>query len=80
MGYMIEISTEKKEELAENIEQALHYAGKAMACVEQMAEGKMGQRMGNRRMGYRDEMDDTDPYMGERRYGRRIGMRDPYYY
>ena len=97
MGYkMIEITSEKKEELAENIEKALHYAGRAMSCVEAMAEGgQMGQRMGmreeddyypkhigQRRYGMRDDMDDIEPYMGERRrYGmRRIGMRDPYYY
>lgn len=79
MGYkMIEISSEKKEELAENIEKALHYAGRAMSCVEQMAEG--GQ-MGQRRYAMRDDMDDMEPHMGERRYGmRRMGMRDPYYY
>ncbi len=98
MGYkMIEITSEKKEELAENIEKALHYAGKAMMCVEAMAEGgqmgqrmgmrddedyytqRMGQRYGQRRMGQRDEMGD-EPYMGERRYGRRASYRDPYYY
>ena len=90
MGYkMIEIDCEKKEELAENIEKTLHYAGRAMSCVEQMCdEAKMGYRRSG--MGYRD--DEDDDMMGERmgyrrgvkgtgpysRYGRRMGYRDEF--
>lgn len=75
MGYVIEITEQKKEKLSEHIEKALHEMGKAMACVEQLG-GEMGERTqyGNRygNMGYRDEDDDDDyyrdePMMGERR-------------
>lgn len=83
MGYLIEISEQKKEKLSEHIEKALHEMGKAMACVENF--GSMGERggsYGNRyndmgmrgsydsRGGYgmRDDEDwDEDEMMGERR-------------
>lgn len=77
MGYLIEISEQKKEKLSEHIEKALHELGKAMACVEQF--GSMGERggsygnryddMGERgRYGMRDDEDwDEDEMMGERR-------------
>ena len=79
MGYLIEISEQKKEKLSEHIEKALHEMGKAMACVEQF--GSMGERQGggsygNRyddmgergRYGMRDDEDwDEDEMMGERR-------------
>lgn len=78
MGYLIEISEQKKEKLSEHIEKALHEMGKAMACVEQFG-GEYGQRggsygsryddMGERgRYGMRDDEDwDEDEMMGERR-------------
>lgn len=78
MGYLIEISEQKKEKLSEHIEKALHELGKAMSCVEQFG-GEYGQRggsYGNRyddmgmRGGYgmRDDEDwDEDEMMGERR-------------
>lgn len=78
MGYLIEISEQKKEKLSEHIEKALHELGKAMACVEQFG-GEYGQRggsYGNRyddmgmrgRYGMRDDEDwDEDEMMGERR-------------
>jgi hypothetical protein len=78
MGYLIEISEQKKEKLSEHIEKALHEMGKAMACVEQFG-GEYGQRdgsYGNRyddmgmrgRYGMRDDEDwDEDEMMGERR-------------
>lgn len=69
MGYLIEISEQKKEKLSEHIEKALHEMGKAMAICEQF--GSMGERGGS----YGNRYDD----MGERgRYGMRggYGMRD----
>lgn len=78
MGYLIEISEQKKEKLSEHIEKALHELGKAMACVEQFG-GEYGQRggsygnryddMGERgRYGMRDDEDwDENEMMGERR-------------
>ena len=71
MGYLIEISEQKKEKLSEHIEKALHELGKAMACVEQFG-GSYGNRyddMGERgRYGMRDDEDwDEDEMMGERR-------------
>ena len=78
MGYIIEISEQKKEKLSEHIEKALHEMGKAMSCVEQLG-GEYGQRggsygnryddMGERgRYGMRDDEDwDEDEMMGERR-------------
>lgn len=36
---IIEITVDKVESLSENIEKALHYAGKAMQCVEAMHGG-----------------------------------------
>lgn len=71
MGYLIEISEQKKEKLSEHIEKALHEMGKAMAICEQF--GSMGERQGGGSYGNR--YDD----MGERgRYGNRgdYGMRD----
>lgn len=83
MGYLIEISEQKKEKLSEHIEKALHEMGKAMAAVEQMGGGEYGSRyddMGMRgdygsrgnygsRMGYRDDEDD------EMMWGERRGVR-----
>lgn len=75
MGYLIEISEQKKEKLSEHIEKALHEMGKAMAAVEQMGGGEYGHRYGERGGSYGSRYDD----MGERgRYGSRggYGMRD----
>lgn len=83
MGYMIEISEQKKEKLSEHIEKALHEMGKAMACVEQFGgeyghrdgsygsryDGSYGSRGGS--MGYREWEDDDDEDYGERRGRRR---------
>lgn len=67
MGYLIEISEQKKEKLSEHIEKALHEMGKAMACVENF--GSMGERYGMRDGSYGNRYDD----MGERGH---YGMRD----
>jgi coenzyme F420-reducing hydrogenase alpha subunit len=59
MGYMIEISEEKREKLSEHMEKILKHAGKAMQCIEELEEemghrggGAMGRRYGD--MGERD--------------------------
>lgn len=80
MGYMIEISESKAEELKEHAEKVLKHSGKLMQCLEELGEqsamgergGGYGNRYGNRsgggygnRMGYREEWDEGD--MGERR-------------
>ena len=81
MGYqLIEITHDKVEDLSENIEQALRYAGKAMQCIDEIKQqhpGMMGQRRwgnqyGSGRMGmrYPDEMG----YRG----GGNMGNRQPY--
>lgn len=67
MGYLIEISEQKKEKLSEHIEKALHEMGKAMAICEQF--GSMEERYGMRGGSYGNRYDD----MGERG---RYGMRD----
>ena len=77
MGYLIEISEQKKEKLSEHIEKALHEMGKAMAICEQFGSiGERGGSYGNRyddmgergRYGMRDDEDwDEDEMMGERR-------------
>lgn len=87
MGYnLIEISSDKLQDMSENIEKGLRYIGKAMQCVDEMQkehESSMGERMGMR-MGVKG----TGPYSryGRREYdpdmyGERMGMRyrDPYY-
>ena len=83
MGYIVEISEEKREKLSEHMEKILKHAGKAMQCLEELEEemghrggGSMGRRYGdigerdNNRGGYgnRDDDDwDDDEPMGERR-------------
>lgn len=63
MGYLIEISEQKKEKLSEHIEKALHEMGKAMAICEQF--GGEGSRGG---YGMRDDEDwDDEEMIGERR-------------
>lgn len=78
MGYLIEISEQKKEKLSEHIEKALHELGKAMACVEQFGgeygqcDGSYGNRYGGGDIGYRHE--DEEMRMGMR--GRSMGYRE----
>ncbi len=81
---MIEISCEQKEELTENIEKALHYAGRAMNCIEQMCEAdEIGYRRGVKGtgrygMGRRDDMEYDAPHRNP--MGMRYGYRDPLLY
>ena len=72
MGYLIEISEQKKEKLSEHIEKALHEMGKAMAICEQFGDeygSRYGERGGQGGGSYGSRYDD----MGERG---RYGMRD----
>lgn len=76
MGYLIEISEQKKEKLSEHIEKALHEMGKAMAICEQFGsmgerDGSYGNRYGGGDIGYRHE--DEEMRMGMRG---RMGYRD----
>lgn len=67
-GYLIEISEDKVDRVAEHIEKALRHAGMAMQCVEEMYDNGYG-------YGERERDDDPsdwrgDERMGERGYGR----------
>ena len=44
--YMIEITENKMDELAENAEKMLRYGGKVMSCIDSLrnSEGRMGER------------------------------------
>ena len=68
MMHIIEITENKMEHLAENVEKALKYMGKVMQCVEEMKDSS---RMGER---YEDD-DDREEYMNER-YGNRGSRSD----
>lgn len=75
MGYMIEITENKFEELAENAEKMLRYGGKVMSCLDSLKHGRMGERspMPDYRDGWRDHGrdDDYDRYDDRRGgYGR----------
>lgn len=74
MGFLIEISEQKKEKLSEHIEKALHEMGKAMAICEQF--GSMGERGGSYGSRYDDEMGMRGDYGGRGNYGSRMGYRD----
>lgn len=72
MGYMIEITESKFDELAENAEKMLRYGGKLMSCIDGMRNGRMGERSPMR--DYRDwqereKWDDDDYRQGERHGG-----------
>ena len=63
MGYLVEISDRKAEEMAEHAEKVLRHGGKLMQCIEELCESaRYGERGGY-------------GHMGERSYGR-YGMRD----
>lgn len=73
----IKITTKKKEKMSEHAEKALKHMGKLMQCIEELGEDDdMGERYGNRYegggygnryMNERDEDDDDDYPMHERR-------------
>jgi len=73
MGFIIEISESKLEQMAEHAEKMLKHGGKLMQCIEELSEDSMGER-GYSRTGFRDERDDEGGYdMGERRVSRGTG-------
>lgn len=75
MGYMVEITENAIDELAENAENILRYAGKVMQCVEGLTSERSGGRMGHRMpegdnwrmMPERDGERGEYPYYPERR-------------
>lgn len=72
MGYMIEITENKFDELAENAEKMLRYGGKVMSCLDSMRRERMGERMPDYRDDWRNGGNDDD-YDGGGRYGERRG-------
>lgn len=78
MGYMIEITENKVNEMSELVEKMLKYGGKLMHCIDEMGDDR-GERMGRRSpmQDYRDNWknydDDDDDRYDERRGGRRSG-------
>ena len=73
MGYIIEISEEKREKLSEHMEKILKHAGKAMQCIEELEE-EMGHRGGGsmgRRYGDMGERDSSRGYGNRGGYGER---------
>lgn len=85
MGYVIEISDRKAEEMAEHAEKVLKHGGKLMQCIEELCgdsrfgeRGGYGNRYGERsygRYGMREDDMRDDDRMGER-YDR-MGERHP---
>lgn len=80
MGVIIEVSESKVDSLSENIEKALHYASKAMQCIDDLrGGGGYGERS---HYGERYERNDDwgDGRMGERHfYDPRYGMGERRY-
>lgn len=73
--YMIEITENAKDKMAEHAEKVLRHAGKLMQCIEELGASQMGERGG--RYGERWDEDDDEDYMGER-YGNRGGNSGGY--
>ena len=79
MGYMIEITDNKVNEMSELVEEVLSCGGKLMRCLEGM--GDRHSRMGRRSPmpDYRDNWNDDD-YNDDRYDERRGGRRGGYSY
>lgn len=79
MGYVIEITESKFDELSENVEKMLRYGGKVMSCIDRMRRERMGERMPmpDYRDDWRNEREERDwrdsERYGERRYDGRGG-------
>lgn len=74
MGYMIEITEDKFDELSENVEKMLRYGGKVMSCIDGMRRERMGERMPDYRDDWRNERDRED-WQEDGRYGGRHSGR-----
>ena len=78
MGYMIEITESKVNEMSELVEKMLKYGGKLMHCIDEMGDDR-SERMGRRspmqdyRHNWKNYDDDDDDRYDERRGGRRSG-------
>lgn len=72
MGYIIEISSEEKDELRDKAKKLLKYGKELYECIEDLAEGsQMGERGGYGRYGNRG-----GGYSGGGGYGNRYGNRE----
>lgn len=77
MGYMIEITENKFDELIDNCEEMLRAGGKVMKCLDSMKRERTGNRMpmSDYRDKWDDDWNDEDRYGERRYYGRRVGVR-----
>ena len=76
MGYIIEITEDKFDELSENVEKMLRYGGKVMSCIDGMRRERMGERMPmpDYRDDWRNEREERDDWReNDRRYSGRRG-------
>lgn len=73
MGYMVEITENKFDELVDNCEEMVRAGGKVMKCSDSLKRERMGNRMPM--PDCRDKWDDEDRYGERRYYGRRGGGR-----
>lgn len=74
MGYIIEISSEEKDELRDKAKKLLKYGKELYECIEDLAEGsQMGERGGYGRYGNRGGY--GEGYSGGG-YGNRYGNRE----
>lgn len=81
MGYMIEITENKFDKMAEYTEKMLKYGGKLMSCISELGEehGMSFRDEGSYRggMNYRDDEEYSRSMMGNRRgYNRVYNERD----
>lgn len=58
MGYMVEITENKFDELVDNCEEMVRAGGKVMKCLDSLKRERMGNRMPM--PDYRDKWDDED--------------------
>lgn len=74
MGYIIEISSEEKDELRDKAKKLLKYGKELYECIEDLAEGsQMGERGGYGRYGNRGGYGGGNSGGG---YGNRYGNRE----
>lgn len=77
MVYIIEISSEEKDELRDKAKKLLKYGKELYECIEDLAEGsQMGERGGYGRYGNRGGGSSSGGYSGGGGYGNRYGNRE----